>query len=86
MEEEKLGCEAAKQPAVRPMDEVVKHRVTISPLDRGCVVEVGCKSFAFETMDAAIFYVSKYLKDPKGTVDKFWRDTLFDETPENEDK
>lgn len=38
--------------------------IVIQPLDRGCTVSVGCKSFAFENLDAAMETVKQYVDNP----------------------
>ena len=40
------------------------HEVGITFLDRGCLVSVGCKSFAFESAEKAIAELTAYTKDP----------------------
>jgi hypothetical protein len=40
------------------------HSVEINFFDRGCVVRVGCKSFAFESTEEAIAKLQEYVKKP----------------------
>ena len=40
--------------------------VEISFFDRGCLVRVGCKSFAFESIEEAMAELVAYTKDPIG--------------------
>ena len=40
------------------------HSVEINFFDRGCVVRVGCKSFAFESTEEAITDLQEYVKKP----------------------
>ena len=47
------------------------HEVGITFLDRGCLVSVGCKSFAFESAEKAIAELTAYIKDPIGVVEKY---------------
>ena len=47
------------------------HEVGITFLDRGCVVRVGCKSFAFKSVEEAIAELTAYIKDPIGVGKKY---------------
>jgi hypothetical protein len=40
------------------------HSVEINFFDRGCVVRVGCKSFAFESTEEAMAELQEYVKKP----------------------
>ncbi len=40
------------------------HSVEINFFDRGCVVRVGCKSFAFESTEEAMAELQEYVKRP----------------------
>jgi hypothetical protein len=40
------------------------HSVEINFFDRGCVVRVGCKSFAFESIEKAMAELQEYVKKP----------------------
>ena len=40
------------------------HSVEINFYDRGCVVRVGCKSFAFESTEEAMAELQEYVKRP----------------------
>lgn len=40
------------------------HSVEINFFDRGCVVRVGCKSFAFESIEKAMADLQEYVKKP----------------------
>ena len=42
------------------------HSVEINFFDRGCVVRVGCKGFAFESVEEAMAELTAYTKDPIG--------------------
>jgi hypothetical protein len=41
------------------------YDVQINFLDYGCVVHVGCKSFAFESIEKAMAELTAYTKDPR---------------------
>ena len=60
-------------------DEIIQlkiHEVGITFLDRGCLVRVGCKSFAFESVNEAMAELTAYTKDPIG-VGKFYAPQEF---------
>jgi hypothetical protein len=40
------------------------HDIQIKFLDRGCVVRIGCKEFAFESVEKAMVEIMAYTKDP----------------------
>ena len=45
--------------------------IKIEFFDRGCVVRVGCKVFAFESVEEAISQIVAYTKDPIGVGKKY---------------
>ena len=46
--------------------EVLKNwEIRIQPLDRGCVVHVGCKSIAFVSIEAAHKEIGRYIENPE---------------------
>jgi hypothetical protein len=50
----------------------LKHfNVEITFFDRGCLVRVGCKSFAFESIEQAMAELVAYTKDPIGVGEKY---------------
>ena len=72
--------------AVRPMAEPKEYRpsnqetlreyeLRIQFLNRGCIVHVGCKSIAFETVESAMFEVNNYVNNPFDSQVK-WRKIL----------
>ena len=64
-EEKTIPCESKEQREQRRRIEVLKNwEIRIQPLDRGCVVHVGCKSFAFESVSSAMQVVNQYTDDP----------------------
>jgi hypothetical protein len=44
-------------------------------LSRGCIVHVGCKSIAFETVESAMKEVNEYVTNPYETQQK-WKKML----------
>jgi hypothetical protein len=51
--------------------QLKNYDVQINFLDRGCVVRVGCKSFAFESVEEAMAELVAYTKDPIGVGKKY---------------
>jgi hypothetical protein len=46
--------------------EILKlWEIKIQPLDRGCVVHVGCKSIAFVSIEAAHKEIGRYIENPE---------------------
>lgn len=73
--------------AVRPMPEpkedyrptnselLKEYEIRIQFLNRGCIVHVGCKSIAFETIELAMKEVNNYVNDPWDSQQR-WRKIL----------
>ena len=73
--------EVIREEAPMPEPAVKKHTkqqileqypIGIRFLSRGCVVEVGCKTIAFTTVDEAMQAIQYYVADPE-TVGEYWR-------------
>ena len=45
--------------------------INIQFCDRGCMVQIGCKSFAFESIEQAMAELTAYTKDPIGVGEKY---------------
>ena len=58
-------------------DTRMKYNVQISQLDYGYVVNVGCKSFAVETPEKLLKYITEYINNPGETEKKFYTQELF---------
>lgn len=59
------SCESKEQREQRRRIRLLKNwSIVIQPLDRGCTVSVGCKSLAFENLDAAMETVKQYVDNP----------------------
>jgi hypothetical protein len=56
--------------------------VEIKFFDRGCVVRVGCKGFAFESIEQAMAELVAYTKDPIGVGKKYAPMEFIDELKE----
>ncbi len=52
-------------------------QITIEPLDRGFVAQVGCQTFAFVDKAEFIEKLTKYLDDPNGTERAWFNGELF---------
>jgi len=69
LEEVANACESKEQRDQRGRTEILKRwEIKILPLDRGCTVSVGCKSFAFESIDAAMETVKQYVDNPFAVI------------------
>ena len=51
--------------------QLKNYDVQINFVDRGCVIKVGCKSFAFESVEEAMAELEAYTKDPIGVGNKY---------------
>lgn len=48
------------------------YEINIKFLNRGCIVNVGCKAIAFESVDSAMLEINNYVSNPYETQKK-WR-------------
>ena len=53
-----------------------EYSIGIRFLSTGCVVDVGCKSFAFSTIKEAMEELNKYVINPEKTR-KIWEEKLL---------
>jgi hypothetical protein len=53
-------------------------QINIQFYDRGCMVEIGCKSFAFESIEQAMAELTAYTKDPIGVGEKYAPEELVE--------
>jgi hypothetical protein len=51
------------------------YPINIDFLDRGCIVRIGCKSIAFESVEQAMNEINKYVANPYD-MEKEWRKIL----------
>ena len=59
-------CESEEQRDERRKLDILKRwEIGILPLDRGCIVKVGCKSIAFTSIEAAYKEIGRYLENPR---------------------
>ena len=61
----------------RPSNHQVlqEHEIRLQFFSRGCIVHVGCKSIAFETVESAMKEVNEYVNNTYETQKK-WRKIL----------
>lgn len=60
------SCESKEQREQRRKVEILKRwEIRIQPLDRGCVVHVGCKSIAFVSIESAHKEIGRYIGNPQ---------------------
>lgn len=59
------------------MNERKIREVRIKQLDNGYMVEVECQRFAFETAEALIINLRRYILEPKNTERKLFNFELF---------
>jgi len=61
----------------RPSDKEAlrEHEIRIRFLSRGCIIQVGCKEIAFESVETAMQELNEYVKNPYETQKK-WRKIL----------
>ena len=57
------------------LEALKDYEIRLNFLDRGCIVHVGCKSIAFETLDSAMLEINNYVANPYETQQK-WRKIL----------
>lgn len=67
----------AKSQEYKPTNQQVlqEYEIRLQFLSRGCVVYVGCKSIAFETVESAMKEVNEYVNNTYETQKK-WREFL----------
>lgn len=47
------------------------YEISIKLLTKGCIVSVGCKSFAFQDYNEALREIDNWLTNPKQTIIKY---------------
>ena len=55
------------------VDILKKWDITIKVITIGCIISVGCKSFAFSTLEEGLKELQEYYKDPAKLVNKWER-------------
>jgi hypothetical protein len=56
----------------RKIEALKSYNIQINFMDRGCVIQVGCKSIAFESVEQAMAELVNYSKNPEVVQEK-WR-------------
>ena len=69
--DEPVSFQAAERIAEDPQQMLRNHHIVIRTLHQGCVVEVGCKAFAFSSLEEGIDEVKAYTEDPLGVAKKY---------------
>lgn len=68
-----LSPEQEYRPSNREL--LKNYPISIDFLDRGCIVRIGCKSIAFESVERAMNEINKYIANPYD-MEKEWRKIL----------
>lgn len=66
------GPSQPKQRQRSKQEILQEYPIGIKFLSRGCIVEVGCKTVAFTTVEEAMAAIRNYVADPE-TVGEYWR-------------
>ena len=65
-------CEIQERRKHQRKIEILKNwEVNIKFHDRGCTVAVGCKSFAFESVVAAMEVLKQYTDNPAAVIEEY---------------
>jgi hypothetical protein len=67
--------EVAKEYRPTNQETLREYEINIRFLNRGCIVQVGCKSIAFETVESAMKEMNEYVNNT-WEAQKKWRDIL----------
>jgi len=69
--EEKAICEPNQQAVINESVSKRMYDMSITALDFGYIVSVGCKRFALPNKKALIEKLAEYINDPSGTEMKY---------------
>ena len=69
------AVDAPKEYRPSNQDALREYEIRLQFLHRGCIVHVGCKSIAFETVESAMKEVNDYVNNTY-EVQKKWRKLL----------
>ncbi len=64
------------------INQLKRWPINIQFCDRGCMVQIGCKSFAFESIEQAMAELTAYTKDPIGVGEKYAPEEFSEELSE----
>ena len=62
-------CEEKWKPSRKEL--LRQHEINIGFLDVGCIIRVGCKSFAFNDVTQAMNELNMYVADPHTSIEKW---------------
>lgn len=60
-----LPCKSSLTKEKTNQDLLSEHEIRIKVLSNGCVISVGCKSFAFSSCSEGMQELNAYIEDPK---------------------
>lgn len=66
-----LDRDGASITKTSPIELLKKWDVNIKFCDRGCMVQVGCKFFAFNTNSEMLMHLEEYIQDPYKKTEEF---------------
>jgi hypothetical protein len=64
-------CEETIRVKPNKQNQLREYEIRISFLNRGCIVNIGCKSIAFETNEKAMKEITRYVNDPINVYDEW---------------
>ena len=73
---EEEPCRPDTTPTLNQVEDKI-YDIHIHQVDRGYVVQAGCKTFVFEDSDRLLAYLTDYVKNPDAVLKKFYDGTLF---------
>lgn len=75
--QEEVAVPKCETEVYRPSNQETlrEYEITIRFLNRGCVVRVGCKEIAFESIETAMKSINDYVANPYDEQQK-WRKNL----------
>jgi hypothetical protein len=65
-------CTNATEIEANPIEVLKNYEVGIRFLDKGCLVNVGCKSFAFNTNEEMLTELEEYIKNPSDKTKEYY--------------
>ena len=62
---------SAKYKQRQKLEALKSYNININFMDRGCVIQVGCKSIAFESVEQAMVELLEYSENPEKVQQKW---------------
>jgi len=62
-----------KRPVIPRLETLRQYSININFQSVGCVIQVGCKSIAFRSIDEAMIELNEYVKNPNEAYDKWMK-------------